>query len=68
LILKTFRSVGRIDIYNGGSNYKIGDEILFGPDPSGTDAAAAVKTVDGSGSRFLQLKFNHHELMVLQMF
>jgi hypothetical protein len=48
--IKTFRSVGRIDIYNGGSNYKIGDEILFGPDPSGIDAAAAVKTIDGSGA------------------
>jgi hypothetical protein len=48
--IKDFRSVGRIDIYNGGSNYKIGDEILFGLDPSGTGAAAAVKTVDGSGT------------------
>jgi hypothetical protein len=48
--IKDFRSIGRIDVYNGGTGYAIGDEILFGPDPSGTGAAAAVKTVDGSGA------------------
>jgi hypothetical protein len=48
--IKDFRSIGRIDVYSGGTGYAIGDEILFGPDPSGTGAAAAVKTVDGSGA------------------
>ena len=47
--IKDFRSIGRIDVYNGGTGYAIGDEIFFGPDPTGTGAAAAVKTVDGSG-------------------
>jgi len=48
--IKDFRSVGRIDVYSGGTGYAIGDEIIFSPDPSGTGAAAAVKTVDGSGA------------------
>jgi len=48
--IKDFRSVGRIDVYNGGTGYKIGDEIIFAPDPTGTGAAAAVKTVSGIGA------------------
>lgn len=51
--IKNFRSVGRIDIDNGGSGYKVGDEVIFGTNPTATygyGAAAAVKTVDGSGS------------------
>ncbi len=48
--IKDFKSVGRIDVYSGGTGYAIGDEIIFSPDPSGTGAAAAVKTVDGSGA------------------
>ena len=48
--IKDFRSVGRIDVYNGGTGYKIGDEIIFGPDLTGTGAAAAVKTVSGTGA------------------
>jgi hypothetical protein len=48
--IKDFRSIGRIDVYSGGTGYKIGDEIIFGPDPSGTGAAAAVKTVSGTGA------------------
>jgi hypothetical protein len=48
--IKDFRSIGRIDVYSGGTGYAIGDEIIFGPDPSGIGAAAAVKTVDGSGA------------------
>ncbi len=51
--IKSYRSVGRIDINNGGINYKVGDEIAFGTNPSGTygyGAAAAVTEIDGSGS------------------
>ncbi len=48
--IKDFRSVGRIDIISGGSGYKVGDEIIFGPAISGSDAAAAVKTVSTSGA------------------
>ena len=51
--IKDFSSVGRIDVYGGGSNYKIGDEIIFGTNPSGTigtGAAAAVKTVNATGA------------------
>ena len=51
--IKSFRSVGRIDVYNGGVNYKVGDEVIFGSNPSGTygyGAAAAVTEVAGSGT------------------
>jgi len=51
--IKSYRSVGRIDVYNGGVNYKVGDEITFGTNPSGTygyGAAAAVTEVAGSGT------------------
>jgi hypothetical protein len=51
--IKSFRAVGRIDVYNGGVNYKVGDEIIFGSNPSGTygyGAAAAVTEVAGSGT------------------
>jgi len=51
--IKSFRAVGRIDVYNGGVNYKVGDEIIFGSNPSGTyghGAAAAVTEVAGTGS------------------
>jgi len=51
--IKSFRSVGRIDVNNGGVNYKVGDEINFGVNPSGTygyGAAAAVTEVAGSGT------------------
>ena len=50
--IKDFNSVGRIDVYGGGSGYKIGDEIIFSTNPSGTigtGAAAAVKTVNAAG-------------------
>ena len=50
--IKDFNSVGRIDVYGGGTSYKIGDEINFGANPSGTigtGAAAAVKTVNAAG-------------------
>ena len=46
--IKSYRSVGRIDVNNGGINYKVGDEIIFGTNPSGTygyGAAAAVTEV-----------------------
>ena len=46
--IKSYRSVGRIDVNNGGINYKVGDEIVFGTNPSGTygyGAAAAVTEV-----------------------
>jgi len=51
--IKDFNSVGRIDVYGGGTSYKIGDEIIFGANPSGTigtGAAAAVKTVNATGA------------------
>jgi hypothetical protein len=51
--IKSFRAVGRIDVNNGGVNYKVGDEIIFGTNPSGTygyGAAAAVTEVAGSGT------------------
>jgi hypothetical protein len=50
--IKSFRAVGRIDINDGGVNYKVGDEINFGPNPSGTygsGAAAAVSEVSNTG-------------------
>lgn len=47
--IKEFKSVGRIDVYGGGSGYKVGDEINFGISVSGSDGAAAVKTVNSSG-------------------
>ena len=50
--LKTFRAVGRIDVNDGGTNYKVGDEVIFGPNPSGTygsGAAAAVDEVSNTG-------------------
>ena len=46
-------SVGRIDVNSGGVNYKVGDEVYFGANPSGTygyGAAAAVTEVSGSGA------------------
>jgi len=51
--IKDFSSIGRIDVYGAGSSYKIGDEIIFGTNPSGTigtGAAAAVKTVNATGA------------------
>lgn len=51
-LIKSVGSIGRIDINNGGSGYKVGDEILFHSNPPGTygyGAAAAVKQVDGTG-------------------
>lgn len=48
--IKDFGSLGRIDVVSGGSGYKVGDEITFGPVVSGSGAAAAVKTVNASGS------------------
>jgi hypothetical protein len=50
--IKTFGSVGRIKINNGGTGYTVGDEILFGSNPTGTNgrgAAAAVKSVLANG-------------------
>jgi hypothetical protein len=51
--IKSFRAIGRIDVNNGGVNYKVGDEIIFGSNPPGTfgyGAAAAVTEVAGSGT------------------
>ena len=51
--IKSFRAVGRIDVYNGGTNYKVGDEVIFGPNLPGTygyGASAAVTEVAGSGT------------------
>ena len=52
--IKTFNSVGRIDVTNaGGTNYKVGDEIIFDANPPqtyGIDAAAYVGTVSVAGA------------------
>jgi len=51
--IKSYRAVGRIDVNNGGVYYKVGDEVVFGTNPSGTygyGAAAAVTEVAGSGT------------------
>jgi len=47
--IKSFKSIGRIDILTGGSNYEVGDEVIFGTNPVNTfgyGAAAAVKTIN----------------------
>jgi len=51
--IKTFGSVGRIQINNGGTGYVVGDEVVFGANPLGTNgrgAAAAVKAVNANGT------------------
>ena len=52
--IKTFNSVGRIDVTNaGGTNYQVGDEIIFDANPPqtyGIDAAAYVGTVSVAGA------------------
>jgi hypothetical protein len=51
--IKTFRSLGRIDIISGGLSYNVGDEVVIGTNPQGTyglDGAAAVKSVDANGT------------------
>jgi len=51
--IKTFGSIGRIDIVSGGSNYLIGDELILGANPSGTYGrgfAAAVTNTNASGA------------------
>lgn len=51
--IKTFGSIGRIDIISGGSNYKIGDELILGANPVGTYGrgfAAAVTNTNASGA------------------
>lgn len=51
--IKTFNSLGRIDIIDGGLSYNVGDEVVIGTNPPGTyglDGAAAVKSVDANGT------------------
>lgn len=51
--IKSFNSVGRIDVSAAGSGYKVGDEVIFGDNPAGTygiDAAAYVATVNATGA------------------
>lgn len=51
--IKNFASIGRIKINNGGLNYQVGDEVVFGSNPPGTfgrGAAAAVKAVNANGT------------------
>jgi hypothetical protein len=51
--IKSFGSIGRIDIISGGSNYKIGDELILGANPAGTYGrgfAAAVTNTNASGA------------------
>ena len=50
--IKTNGSVGRIKINNGGTGYAVGEEIIFGSNPLGTNgrgAAATVKSVLANG-------------------
>jgi hypothetical protein len=49
--IKGHRSIGRIDVVNGGLNYNVGDEVVFtNSNILETGAAAAVKTVNANGS------------------
>jgi hypothetical protein len=51
--IKTFKSLGRIDINDGGLSYNVGDEVVLGTNPIGTfglDGAAAVKSVNANGT------------------
>jgi hypothetical protein len=51
--IKSFGSIGRIDIISGGTGYRIGDEIVIGANPSGTYGrgfAAAVTNTNASGA------------------
>ena len=50
--IKSFKAIGEITVYDGGSGYKIGDEVLFDTNPTGTfgrGGAAAVTAIDGTG-------------------
>jgi hypothetical protein len=50
---KSLKSIGRYKINDGGSNYKIGDEVTFGNNPPGTYgqmAAAVVGKISVSGA------------------
>ena len=52
-----FRSIGGYTINGSGENYRVGDEVIFGPNPiltSGVGAAARVSATDTSG-RILKL-------------
>jgi len=47
-----FKSIGGYEILNKGENYRIGDEVIFGPNPpltAGVGAAARVTSVDSGG-------------------
>jgi hypothetical protein len=49
---KTLRSIGRIKVNSRGSNYVVGDEVVFGVNPPGTYgqfAAATVESITASG-------------------
>lgn len=49
---KSLKSIGRYKINNGGTNYKIGDEIVFSTNPPGTygqHAAATVTSIAANG-------------------
>ncbi len=51
--VKSLGSIGAFKINNGGTNYKVGDEILFGTNPLGTygiGGAAVVGNVSGTGA------------------
>lgn len=51
--IKSFGALGRIRINNGGVGYRVGDEIVFGANPTSTygiGAAAAVTNVSSTGA------------------
>jgi hypothetical protein len=45
--VKSLGSIGSFKINNGGSNYKFGDEIVFGGNPLGTYGYGAAATITG---------------------
>jgi hypothetical protein len=50
--ITSFKSIGGYEIINKGENYRIGDEVIFGPNPpltAGVGAAARVSSVDING-------------------
>jgi hypothetical protein len=42
---KSLQSIGRYKINDGGLNYRVGDEVVFGPNPLGTYGQMAAATV-----------------------
>jgi len=54
---KSLKGIGRIDVIAAGTEYAVGDEIVFGPNPLGTygEGAAAVVGKIGSGGSIIRI-------------